>query len=137
MRARLLAGTAAGALALGLVASVAALPATAATGSSAKLSVLHGVPDLTVDVWVNGERTLDDFTPGTLAGPLDLPAGTYSVAITAALSTLGSGVTSTTNPARAATDAPIRRPRGRPSADDAKKTSAITTAQLAPETAVR
>ncbi|ADG73390.1 lipoprotein [Cellulomonas flavigena DSM 20109] len=84
MRARLLTGTAAGALALGLVASIAALPASAATGSSAKLSVLHGVPDLTVDVWVNGERTLDDFTPGTLAGPLDLPAGTYSVAITAA-----------------------------------------------------
>lgn len=84
MRARLLTGTAAGALALGLVASFAALPASAATGSSAKLSVLHGVPDLTVDVWVNGERTLDDFTPGTLAGPLDLPAGTYAVAITAA-----------------------------------------------------
>ncbi|MBF0689441.1 MAG: DUF4397 domain-containing protein [Cellulomonas sp.] len=84
MRARLLTGTAAGALALGLVASFAALPASAATGSSAKLAVLHGVPDLTVDVWVNGERTLDDFTPGTLAGPLDLPAGTYSVAITAA-----------------------------------------------------
>ena len=84
MRARILTGTAAGALALGLAASITALPATAATGSSAKLSVLHGVPDLTVDVWVNGERTLDDFTPGTLAGPLDLPAGTYSVAITAA-----------------------------------------------------
>ena len=84
MRARLLAGTAAGALALGLAATLSALPATAATGSSAKLSVLHGVPDLTVDVWVNGERTIDDFTPGSLAGPLDLPAGTYSVAITAA-----------------------------------------------------
>jgi len=84
MRARLLTGTVAGALALGLVASFAALPASAATGSSAKLAVLHGVPDLTVDVWVNGERTLDDFTPGTLAGPLELPAGTYTVAITAA-----------------------------------------------------
>lgn len=83
MRARLLAGTAAGALALGLTATLTALPASAATGN-AKLAVLHGVPDLTVDVWVNGERTLDDFTPGTLAGPLDLPAGTYSVAITAA-----------------------------------------------------
>lgn len=84
MRARLLAGTAAGALALGLAATLTTLPASAATGSSAKLSVLHGVPDLTVDVWVDGERTIDDFTPGSLAGPLDLPAGTYSVAITAA-----------------------------------------------------
>ncbi len=59
-----------------------ALPAQAA--DNAKLSVLHGVPDLTVDVYVNGDLTLDDFKPGDLAGPLDLPAGTYSVAITAA-----------------------------------------------------
>jgi hypothetical protein len=60
------------------------LPAAAANGNDAQLSVLHGVPDLTVDVYVNGDLTLDDFTPGTLAGPLDLPAGTYSVALTAA-----------------------------------------------------
>ena len=58
----------------------AAAPATAA--NHATLSVLHGVPGLTVDVWVNGERTLDDFAPGELAGPLELPAGTYTVAIT-------------------------------------------------------
>ena len=69
-----------GATALATVA--AALPA-AADNHTASLSVLHGVPDLTVDVWVNGERTLDDFEPGDLAGPLDLPAGTYTVAITA------------------------------------------------------
>lgn len=53
-------------------------------GRSAELSVLHGVPGLTVDVYVNGALTLDDFEPGTLAGPLTLPAGKYSVAITAA-----------------------------------------------------
>jgi hypothetical protein len=71
----------------GAVAMAAALafagPAQAADGD-AQLSVLHGVPGLTVDVWVNGERTLDDFTPGTLAGPLALPAGNYALAITAA-----------------------------------------------------
>ena len=71
----------------GAVAIAAALtragPAQAAE-SDAQLSVLHGVPGLTVDVWVNGERTLDDFTPGTLAGPLALPAGDYDLAITAA-----------------------------------------------------
>ena len=71
----------------GAVAVAAALafagPAQAAEGD-AQLSVLHGVPGLTVDVWVNGERTLDDFTPGTLAGPLALPAGNYALAITAA-----------------------------------------------------
>lgn len=73
--------------AAGAVAIAAALtlagPAQAAE-SDAQLSVLHGVPGLTVDVWVNGERTLDDFTPGTLAGPLALPAGDYELAITAA-----------------------------------------------------
>ena len=79
MRTRLLAT--AGALGLATVALTAG-PASAA--DEAQLSVLHGVPGLTVDVWVNGERTLDDFEPGELAGPLDLPAGTYTVAITAA-----------------------------------------------------
>jgi hypothetical protein len=77
------AAIAAGAL-IALGGSVAgALPASAADGD-AKLSVLHAVPGLTVDVYVNNALTLDDFTPGSLAGPLDLPAGTYSVAITAA-----------------------------------------------------
>ncbi|WP_430646189.1 DUF4397 domain-containing protein [Agromyces sp. GXS1127] len=57
-------------------------PANAAE-DAAMLSVLHGVPGLTVDVYVNDELTLDDFEPGDLAGPLELPAGTYSVAITA------------------------------------------------------
>ncbi|MCJ2193846.1 DUF4397 domain-containing protein [Kaistella montana] len=50
----------------------------------AELSVLHGVPGLTVDIYVDGELTLDDFEPGELAGPLELPAGDYEVAITAA-----------------------------------------------------
>ena len=59
-----------------------AAPAYAADG--VKLSVLHAVPGLTVDVYVNGERTIDNFKPGTLAGPLDLDAGSYEVAITAA-----------------------------------------------------
>ncbi|WP_225752688.1 DUF4397 domain-containing protein [Actinotalea sp. Marseille-Q4924] len=79
MRKRLIAGTAAG-FALALTGAVPA----AADGHEAQLSVLHGVPGLTVDVYVNGDLTLDDFEPGDLAGPLALPAGTYTVAITAA-----------------------------------------------------
>jgi len=79
VRSRILSGAAIGAVALAAVAT----PAAAAT-DGAKLSVLHGVPGLTVDVYVNNALTLDDFEPGDLAGPLDLPAGTYSVAITAA-----------------------------------------------------
>ncbi|MCS5723550.1 DUF4397 domain-containing protein [Herbiconiux sp. CPCC 203407] len=78
MRTTILAGIAAGAL----IATGAALPAAAADGD-ASLSVLHAVPGVTVDVYVDGALTLDDFTPGTLAGPLALPAGSYSVAITA------------------------------------------------------
>ena len=78
MRKTLLGGIAAGAL----VALAGIAPAHAAD-DVAQLSVLHGVPGLTVDVYVNGERTLDDFEPGDLAGPLELPPGTYSVAITA------------------------------------------------------
>jgi hypothetical protein len=53
----------------------------------AKLSVLHGVPGLTVDVWVNGNLTLNDFKPGTLAGPLELAGGDYDIAITASTAT--------------------------------------------------
>lgn len=68
---------------LAALVAFAAVPAQA-DEHQASLSVLHGVPGMTVDVWVNGERTLDDFEPGELAGPLDLDPGTYSVAITAA-----------------------------------------------------
>ncbi|PPG48910.1 MULTISPECIES: DUF4397 domain-containing protein [unclassified Rathayibacter] len=76
----LLAGACIGTLA---VVGIAATPATAADADSADLSVLHAVPDTPVDVYVDGKLTLDDFTPGSLAGPLDLPTGTYTVAITA------------------------------------------------------
>ena len=70
--------------ALGLATAGSASAASADTSDGAVLSVMHGVPDTTVDVWVDDELTVDDFEPGDMAGPLDLPAGTYSVAITAA-----------------------------------------------------
>ena len=79
MRHRILAGAAVGLL---MVAG-AALPAHARSATTADLSVLHAVPATPVDVYVNGTLTLDDFQPGTLAGPLDLPAGDYTIAITA------------------------------------------------------
>lgn len=76
---------AASTLLLGLAVAASGAPALAAeAGDTASLSVLHGVPDLPVDVYVNGELTLDDFQPGELAGPLDVPAGTQELAITAA-----------------------------------------------------
>ncbi|TLP96077.1 DUF4397 domain-containing protein [Nesterenkonia salmonea] len=70
---------------LGLVLAGSAAPAFADNHEEgAHLSVLHAVPDLPVDVYVDGELTLDDFNPGDLAGPLELPAGEYEIAITAA-----------------------------------------------------
>ena len=84
MRTRMIAGTVAGCLA---VLGLAAAPANAISPTTADLYVLHAVPATPVDVYVNGALTLDDFQPGALAGPLDLPAGTYSVAITASTAT--------------------------------------------------
>ena len=57
---------AAGALAFG--------PATAATAADdAKVVVVHGIPDTPVDVYVNDDLTLDDFTFSTVTDPLSLP----------------------------------------------------------------
>ncbi len=82
-------GSAAGAAAVvgGLV--LVATPATAA--DTATVSILHGVPNLPVDVYANGERLIDDFQPGTLTDPLTLPAGSYDLALFPADAPDGSG----------------------------------------------
>ena len=68
----------------GLVALIAA-PMSAANATEgagdATVSVLHGVPGLTVDVYANGEELIPDFEPGTLTDPLSLPAGTYDLQV--------------------------------------------------------
>ncbi|TFC93352.1 DUF4397 domain-containing protein [Cryobacterium sinapicolor] len=69
--------------ALGALVALGGLAPAQAAEDVAKLSVLHAVPGLTVDVYVNDKLTLDDFKPGDLAGPLELAPGTYKVAITA------------------------------------------------------
>jgi hypothetical protein len=66
-----------------------ATPATAA--DTATVSVLHAVPNTPVDVYANGERLIDDFQPGTLTDPLQLPAGSYDLALFPADATDGSG----------------------------------------------
>ena len=83
MKTRVLVGSATGAVLL----AVLALPLPASAATNAQLSVLHAIPGVTVDVWVDGALTLDDFTPSTLAGPLSLAPATYSVAITASNAT--------------------------------------------------
>jgi hypothetical protein len=44
-----------------------------------------------VNVFVNGKLTLPNFTPGTVAGPLALPAGSYQVKVFPAANTAGTG----------------------------------------------
>ncbi|KKK07847.1 DUF4397 domain-containing protein [Micromonospora sp. HK10] len=76
---RVAAGGAVAALALAGGLATAATPAYAA---SSKVSVVHGIPDTPVDVYVNGKKTLDNFKPGDVAGPLSLPEGDYDIALT-------------------------------------------------------
>ncbi|MCF2530961.1 DUF4397 domain-containing protein [Yinghuangia soli] len=47
----------------------------------ATVSVLHGIPGLTVDVYANGQQLLPDFKPGTLTDPQKLPAGSYDIKV--------------------------------------------------------
>ena len=74
--------TAALALTGGLTFAFAA-PALA-DSHDATVYVLHGVKGATVDVYVNGALTLDDFAPGTLTEGLKLPAGDYDLKVVAA-----------------------------------------------------
>lgn len=59
------------------------IPSAGAQATS-KIYVVHGIPGATVDVYVNGALTLEDFAPKTVAGPLDLPAGNYAIKVFAA-----------------------------------------------------
>ncbi|MDG4821701.1 DUF4397 domain-containing protein [Asanoa sp. WMMD1127] len=76
---RVAAGAAATVLAFGALALGTATPAFAADSS---VSVVHGIPGQPVDVYVNGEKTLENFEPGKVAGPLKLPEGSYDLALT-------------------------------------------------------
>jgi hypothetical protein len=63
--------------------TVAAAPVAAAQDTG-QVRVVHGIPDTPVDVYVDGQRALDDFQPGRAEGPLELPAGPHEVALFAA-----------------------------------------------------
>jgi Domain of unknown function (DUF4397) len=67
-----------------LLAAVPVASAQAAPAATATVSVLHGVPGATVDVYANGEKLLTNFKPGTLTDPLQLPEGDYDLKVTAA-----------------------------------------------------
>lgn len=58
-------------------------PAGAAPGDGV-VTVVHGIPGLTVDVYVNNALTLDNFAPDTVTDPIALPPGDYNLKIRAA-----------------------------------------------------
>ena len=49
--------------------------------NSATAYVVHGIPGLVVDVYIDGQLFVKGFAPNTIAGPLTGPAGTASVVI--------------------------------------------------------
>ena len=53
--------------ALLLSTGILAVGGSAQAASTAHVSILHGVPDATVDVYANGEALLKNFEPGTLS----------------------------------------------------------------------
>ena len=50
----------------------------------ASVSVLHAIPGVVVDVYVDNKRVIDNFEPGTLTKTFRIAAGSYTLAITAA-----------------------------------------------------
>ena len=71
-------------LALAALTAMAAVgfgPAANAQAGTGTVTVIHGVPGVDVDVYVNGDLTLEDFKPETVTKPLELPAGDYTVDI--------------------------------------------------------
>lgn len=72
------------ALAAGAVLALAAVglgAAPASAADTATVSVLHAVPGVTVDVYANGQKLLSNFAPGTLTDPMQVPAGSYDLAV--------------------------------------------------------
>ena len=73
----------------GGVSFATANPAVAATS---QVSVVHGIAGQPVDVYVNGTKTLDNFKPGEVKGPLELEQGTYDLALTKPGEPIGSAI---------------------------------------------
>jgi hypothetical protein len=48
---------------------------------TASVVVVHGIPDTPVDVYVDGDLTLEDFAFETVTDPLSLPAGSYDLEV--------------------------------------------------------
>lgn len=78
------------ATAVALTAGLAAAP-SAGAADTAQVSVIHGIPNTPVNVFVDGKSALAGFKPGTVAGPLALPAGSHTVTVFPASDSKGTG----------------------------------------------
>ena len=66
----------------GLMSGIPAAPTMAFQSTQdATVTVVHGLPNFTADVYVNGDLLLDGFKPKSEAGPLEVPPGVYHIAI--------------------------------------------------------
>ncbi len=65
----------------GALALTTAFAGPASAAPDATVTVFHGVPDLTVDVYANGTEVISDFRPGQFSDPLQLPAGSYDLQV--------------------------------------------------------
>jgi hypothetical protein len=66
------------------VVAAGAFPGTASAAHEGKLTVVHAVPRLTVDVYANGNLLLDNFKPGTITRPRRIDPGAYDIKVTPA-----------------------------------------------------
>ncbi|MDJ0664032.1 MAG: DUF4397 domain-containing protein [Acidimicrobiia bacterium] len=67
--------------ALMIASLMTAAPAVAAGHLDARLTVVHGIPDTPVDIYVNGAKTLENFQPETVTDPIPLESGSYDIDI--------------------------------------------------------
>lgn len=81
-RSRKIAAATASACILSLAVAVpASADGMAQEDDKASVSVFHGVPGLTVDVYANGNELVPDFKPGALTEPQSLDPGTYDIEV--------------------------------------------------------
>ncbi|WP_449350623.1 DUF4397 domain-containing protein [Streptomyces shaanxiensis] len=69
------------AVALSVTAGSPALAQQQNRGDQASVSVLHGIPGLTVDVYAGDKELIPDFEPGSLTDSMKLDAGSYDIKV--------------------------------------------------------
>jgi hypothetical protein len=54
---------------------------TIAISGEGSVTIVHGLPGFTADIYVDGDLLIDGFKPTSIAGPLRVPAGSHDVDI--------------------------------------------------------